>query len=363
MSKLNDSIGALGAWFERQKRVLPWRDDPSLYRVWISEIMLQQTQVATVVPYFNRFMTRFPRLEDLAQAPVEDVLAQWSGLGYYSRARNIHKAAQRAHRDGFPQNLAGWLEMPGVGPYTAGAVLSIALDHVVPILDGNIERVMSRLRRVGRYEAKKSRLWRLSKIFVKRGADLGVRPRVLNQALMELGATVCTPKKPACMLCPLADICRARAAGDMEAYPPTKPKAPWVQVREDVHLILGAAGRGLLMRQGVGDWRQDLWDLPADSPSKQDFESLGFVEVRYVVTRHKVSRRATIWRAKTAKPVWRAAEAQWVSLPQLTTAWEEGKVPPLPVGSALKKTLLAVRARYPEAWREAAPRNSRPAKA
>ena len=140
-----------GAWFERQQRVLPWRDQPTLYRVWVSEIMLQQTQVITVVPYFERFIAKFPDVHALARATEAEVTAQWAGLGYYSRARNLRKGAIAIEAEGrFPATRAEWLEIPGVGDYTAGAILSIAQNLPEPILDGNVERVLSRVRRVSR---------------------------------------------------------------------------------------------------------------------------------------------------------------------------------------------------------------------
>lgn len=327
-----DGLGALGAWFERQKRVLPWRDNPSLYRVWISEIMLQQTQVATVVPYFERFLERFPDVRALAEAPLDDVLLLWAGLGYYSRARNLHRAAQALAERGFPETLEGWLELPGVGRYTAGAILSIALDQPRPILDGNVERVLSRLRRVKRDENFKTRLWRLSLAFVERGAREGVQPSALNQALMELGATVCSPRRPRCEACPLSRLCRARAAGDAESFPPARPRKKWLEVREELHCLL-AGDRVLLRRRAAGEWRAGLWDLPAEAPVGA--ELVGSVQTRHVVTRHKVARVTRVWRARA----WGAAErdpagcdARWIAIAE----------PEVAVGSALRRTLEAV---------------------
>ncbi len=146
MSKFLMSLKSLERWFESQKRILPWRNLPSVYRVWISEVMLQQTQVVTVVPYFEKFVAKFPTVEDLAMAPEADVMQLWAGLGYYSRARNIHKTAKMINKQGqFPKTKEEWLDMPGVGPYTAGAILSIAENLPEPILDVNVERVLSRV--------------------------------------------------------------------------------------------------------------------------------------------------------------------------------------------------------------------------
>jgi adenine-specific DNA glycosylase len=172
---------SLGQWFERTSRVLPWRETPSPYRVWISEIMLQQTQVVTVVPYFERFLARFPTVESLAQASEDDVLLNWAGLGYYSRARNVHATAKQvAATGGFPASREAWLELPGVGPYTAGAISSIAYDQVEPILDGNVERVISRVKALDRSRgdsAYKGHLWKLSGLSVQMAAEVEVRPR------------------------------------------------------------------------------------------------------------------------------------------------------------------------------------------
>ena len=340
------ALDGLSAWFDRKKRILPWRDEPTLYRVWISEIMLQQTQVVTVVPYFERFLARFPSVEILAAAPMEDVLAQWAGLGYYSRARNLHKAAQKIVAEGgFSQDGSGrlatregWLEIPGVGDYTAGAILSIALDQPEAILDGNVERVLSRVRRVGRARGDalyKARLWRLSRAFVTRAHARGLHPRVINQALMELGATTCTPRKPLCDLCPLKGLCRAQARGEQEIYPPRKKRKEWLEVREELHCVVDPRGRVLLRQRREGEWRAGLWDLPSEAPGGA--ECLGSVESRHVVTRHKITRVTQVWRSVALT----AAEAgeggtRWVSL----------AAPEVAVGSALKKTLQSVRERY-----------------
>ncbi len=352
LKRLN-SLNHLGAWFERQKRVLPWRDEPTLYRVWISEIMLQQTQVITVIPYFERFVSRFPSVEALAEAPEEDVLLYWAGLGYYSRARNLHKAARQiVAAGGFPRDREGWLEIPGVGPYTAGAILSIALDQPESILDGNVERVLSRVRRVSRAQgdaAYKQRLWRLSRIFVERANEQGVRPSVLNQALMELGATVCTPKKPKCLLCPIATICRAHQMSEEEAYPPKKKRKEWLEVREEVHCIFDAKGRMLLSLRRPGEWRAGLWDFPEESPfAKTKLTRVGKVESKLIVTRHRITRTAYVWKAKPAQPssVLRASESG--ALGDSSLRWISTRSPEVAVGGSLQKTLRQIRDTYPE---------------
>jgi A/G-specific adenine glycosylase len=337
------AVRALGRWFGKTRRLLPWRDRPTLYRVWISEIMLQQTQVATVVPYFERFLARFPSVEKLAEAREEDVLLLWAGLGYYSRARNLHRAAKAiVERGGFPLTRDEWLEIPGVGPYTAGAIVSIALDQPEPILDGNVERVLSRVHAVARDRgdaAYKARLWELAARTVREGHELGVRPSVVNQALMELGATHCSPRKPACELCPFERVCRARARGEMEAFPPRRKPKAWVDLREELHLAVDGDGRVLLRRREAGEWRAGLWDLLEEKP--RGGRALGMLETRHVVTRHRVTRVTHVWRL--AKSAWKAAEAgedgiRWVRITH----------PDVPVGSAVRKTVQLARERFPE---------------
>jgi A/G-specific adenine glycosylase len=354
------SLDGLASWFERQKRVLPWRDHPSLYRVWVSEIMLQQTQVVTVVPYFERFMTRFPTVESLAEASEADVLLNWAGLGYYSRARNLHRGAQMIVAQGFPHTREGWLEIPGVGAYTAGAVLSIALDQPEAILDGNVERVVSRLRRVSRASgdtAYKVRLWRLSRALVEKAHQRRIRPSVLNQALMELGATTCTPRKPLCVFCPLTDLCRARAAGEQEAYPPRKKRKEWLLVKEELHCVLDGRGNVLLHQRQKGEWRAGLWDLPLEKPGVGALlQPVGEIETRHIVTRHKITRLTHVWRmtgaagAEKKSRLLKASENQELNA---ATRWVSISKPEVASGSALKRTLQEIHERFPEV----APRN------
>lgn len=304
------SILDLALWFERQKRVLPWRSEPTLYRVWVSEIMLQQTQVVTVLPYFERFMRRFPSVEALAEAQEIEVVEAWAGLGYYSRARNLHRAA-RFIRDlgAFPQTLEEWLEIPGVGPYTAGAIVSIALGQAEPILDGNVERVLSRVLSLGRQQQGethyKSRLWRWSGLLVRRGARLGVSPSVFNQALMELGALICTPKNPRCGECPLRGesgergACTAFRSGRPTDFPQKKAPKEWLRIEEQRHAWIRLdSSEWLLQRQVEGSWRAGLWDFLEQAPPAGKAKLLGEVKTRHVVTRHKIERTTQLWAVK-----------------------------------------------------------------
>lgn len=335
----------LSRWFERQKRVLPWRDSPTLYRVWVSEIMLQQTQVVTVVPYFERFLKAFPDVESLARAPEEEVLRLWAGLGYYSRARNLRSGARKIVAEGWPKDRAGWLEIPGVGEYTAGAVLSIALDKPEAILDGNVERVLSRLHRVDREKgdaAYKARLWELAREAVSRAQAAGVRPSVLNQALMELGATVCSPKAPRCEDCPVTDACAARLANRATEYPPRRKPKEWIAVEEELHCVLDGKGRVLVRLRESGEWRAGLWDLVERKPARA--RRLGSVESRHIVTRHKIVRTTQVWRLDARDSAGASAakcggRLRWISIAD----------PEVAVGSALRKTLEQVRETFPGA--------------
>lgn len=222
------SAEKLLAWYDRHARVLPWRAkrderaDP--YSVWLSEIMLQQTTVAAVKPYFEKFLARWPRVENLAAAPIEEIMQAWAGLGYYSRARNLHACATevaRAHGGRFPEDEESLRALPGIGPYTAAAIAAIAFGRRAAVVDGNVERVVTRLCAIAEPMPKAKRLVR-AHVDKMTPAE---RPGDFAQAMMDLGATICSPKTPSCILCPFADIGAARAAGDAERYPVKAPKA------------------------------------------------------------------------------------------------------------------------------------------
>lgn len=213
-------------WYQRfGRKNLPWQQEKTPYKVWLSEVMLQQTQVATVKPYFERFMSRFPSITDLAAAPLDEVLYLWTGLGYYARARNLHKAAVRVaekHGGTFPQTYDEVADLPGVGRSTAGAILSLSLGQHFPILDGNVKRVLARCYTIGGWPGRKEvekRLWQISEQVTP--AD---RVSQFNQAMMDLGAMVCTRTRPKCDICPLSSVCIAYANGSWADYPGKKPK-------------------------------------------------------------------------------------------------------------------------------------------
>jgi len=259
---------ALLVWFELHGRKdLPWQRDPTPYRVWVSEIMLQQTRVSVVVPYFERFMERFPALSNLAAAELDEVLHLWSGLGYYARARNLHRAARivvSEHGGEFPRTLDRLRGLPGIGRSTAGAILSLACGQRHPILDGNVKRVLARCFAVPGWPggaAVIDRLWALSEHCTPR-----VRVAEYNQAMMDLGATLCARSRPDCGRCPLAIGCEALARGNPTGYPHPKPRRS-IPVRETRMLaVLNGVGEVLLERRpAVGVWG-GLWSLPECGP-------------------------------------------------------------------------------------------------
>jgi len=248
-------------WFDRHRRDLPWRRSRDPYRIWLSEIMLQQTRVEVVIPYWERFLARFPTVEALAAAEVDEVLALWSGLGYYRRARQLHAAARQVAAVGaFPRTLEGWLGLPGIGPYTAAAVASIAFGVVAPVLDGNVERVLSR--RLALAESPKASGAR--RRLLEEGAALldPGRPGDSNQALMELGATLCTPRRPKCLLCPLAAGCRAALAGDPESFPVARAKRASEKRRLVVAVVERGEGVLLFRRPDDSPLLAGTWELP-----------------------------------------------------------------------------------------------------
>ena len=239
---------ALLAWYVQHRRELPWRQSLDPYAVWVSEMMLQQTQVATVIPYFQRWMQRFPNVATLAGAEESDVLHAWQGLGYYSRARNLQRAAARMmaeHAGRVPEHVAQLLELPGIGPYSAGAISSIAYGHAEPLVDGNVIRVLARLfalRGDPNRAPLKTQLWDVARSLVPADA-----PGDFNQALMELGATVCTPRNPRCSACPLAAHCQALKAQLVEILPELPARAKPTQVHM-VAAVSARAGRVLVTK-------------------------------------------------------------------------------------------------------------------
>jgi A/G-specific adenine glycosylase len=252
------------AWFDTYGRKdLPWQNPATPHRVWVSEIMLQQTQVATVIPYFERFMQRFPDVATLAAAQQDDVLALWSGLGYYARARNLHRAAQYLvdqHAGEFPEAIDTLQTLPGIGRSTAAAILSLSRNLPHPILDGNVKRVLARYHAVDGWPGKSAvgkRLWAISESALPRE-----RAGDYNQAMMDLGATLCTRTQPRCEACPVQLGCAAYAAREVERYPGRRDMPP-LPVREACMLLVRDAQQGVLLerRTGSGRWG-GLWSFP-----------------------------------------------------------------------------------------------------
>ncbi len=257
------------AWFERHGRKdLPWQQAPTPYRVWVSEVMLQQTQVATVIPYYQRFIARFPDLRSLAEAPTDEVLHHWSGLGYYARARNLQKAARtllREHQGVWPTELAAVQSLPGIGRSTAAAILSLACGQRQTILDGNVKRVLARYFAIDGWPGRGAvaqRLWRHAEALTP-----ARRTAHYNQAIMDLGATLCTRRNPCCDRCPVAADCRARIAGRQHDYPGKRPKKRLPERRVRMLLIRDPGGAVLLQRRPPSGVWGGLWCLPQTDPA------------------------------------------------------------------------------------------------
>ncbi len=250
-------------WFETNQRAMPWRNNRTPYRIWISELMLQQTRVDQVIPYFNRFMKRFPSLKSLAAASQEEVLKQWEGLGYYSRARNLHKAAKiiaTDHKGRFPKTAEEMIKLPGIGSYTVAAIGSLAFNLNLAVLDGNVIRVLSRLFAYNtdtRSTVAKKELQQLADDLLIKG-DAGN----FNEAMMELGATICLPKNPQCEVCPMIPACLGHKSGQPSHYPVKTPK------KKVPHIVVGAAvvtnrkGEVLIAQRREKDRLGGLWEFP-----------------------------------------------------------------------------------------------------
>jgi A/G-specific adenine glycosylase len=311
-------------WYDRHRRSLPWRETRDPYAIWVSEIMLQQTQVKTVIPYFERWMARFPTVCALATAAEDDVLHAWQGLGYYSRARSLKRAAElvlERFQGELPRAPEDLRALPGVGPYSAGAIASIAFGERVPVVDGNVIRVLTRLfglRGDPTRAPLKAELWRRAEGLVPRK-----RPGDFNQALMELGATVCTPEAPGCDACPLAAACEARARGMTSVLPDLPPRAKPTEVAM-VAAVVERRGRVLVLKRPADAARwPSMWQFPSveleprEAPERgaeravrqtlrttvQCGELLG--SVRHSVTRYRITLRVYRCRVRNdeaAKP-------------------------------------------------------------
>jgi len=268
-------------WFDSNGRKnLPWQLDATPYKTWLSEVMLQQTQVMTVIPYFNRFIESFPTVKALAEAPLDTVLSHWAGLGYYARARNLHKTAITINEKGgaFPEDIEGLIALPGIGRSTAGAILSIAFNKSHPILDGNVRRVLARFYAISGWTGHtkiSNELWKISTRYtpILRCADY-------TQAMMDLGATLCTRSQPACDICPITSACLARIEDKVKLLPTPKP-AKAIPSKKITFLILKNENQQILLekRPPVGIWG-GLWSLP-------EFEA--FADIQMLCEQKKIT--------------------------------------------------------------------------
>ncbi len=329
-------FAALVAWYQQNRRILPWREDPQPYRVWVSEIMLQQTQVDTVIPYFERFLAQFPTLETLANADQESVLKAWEGLGYYSRARNLHKAAKTVIQDWqgtIPDTYENLQKLPGLGPYCAAAVTSIAFGHPVPVVDGNVIRVFARFWGI-EDDIRQPKVRNL--IFDRLTPIIqAFNPSDFNQAMMELGALICKPKSPLCHQCPLATDCVAYQTQQTDRLP-VKSKAAPVPHHTIVVGVIWKDGKIL-----VGKRRQDqmlggLWEFPGgkcepnesleEALKREVLEETGlnvkvgppYCTVQHAYTHFKITLHAFPCEIISGKIVAKSAEElRWVALGEL----------------------------------------------
>jgi A/G-specific adenine glycosylase len=322
---------ALLVWYDRHRRDLPWRAKPGEvvepYRVWLSEIMLQQTRVETVIRYYENFLAKFPTVEKLAKAPLEEVLKRWAGLGYYARARNLHACARavvKEHGGKFPDTEDGLRELPGIGSYTAAAIATIAFGRKAAPMDGNIERVVARLFKVeAPLPAVKPELQNLAASLVpaNRAGDFA-------QAMMDLGSMICTPKNPSCMLCPWNDVCAAHLSGEPEIYPKRTPKAEGKLRRGAAFVVLREDGAVLLRRRprrgllgGMSEVPNTEWSAGFDEKAALDFVPLkakwhrkpGYV--RHVFTHFPLE--LSVYVAKIAKDTSAPKGARFVKIEKL----------------------------------------------
>lgn len=338
----------LRPWYAAHRRDLPWRRDPRPWPVWLSEIMCQQTRVDSAIPYWRRFMQRYPTPADLAAAPLDDILGLWAGLGYYARARNLHAAANQVverHGGAVPDDPEAFGALKGVGRYTKGAVMSIAFGHRLPAVDGNAVRVICRLDHLTedpRPPRNREVIWRRAAAVID-----GERPGDLNQAFMELGATVCTPKSPTCLLCPVADLCLARKAGVEQALP-VKPKR---KARRTAHrvaaLVRDDAGRIWLGQRPTEGLLGGLWGLPAvdaggpDGPALRALALEPDLDAAPITVEHGFTH--LIWRVHT----WRATGTPAGGEAVRWQAFAEHELPALGLSGPSLKALRACGVKLP----------------
>lgn len=332
-------------WFEVNKRSMPWRKKPTPYNVWISEVMLQQTQVIKVIPYFNKFIQAFPTVNHLACAQLDDVYLIWAGLGYYSRARNLYQASKiikDQYKGALPKTKEELLSLPGIGPYTAGAILSIAYQKNEALLDGNVERFFSRFFKIKDPKKDSKKMWELSKSSLNEAVLQGVSPRLFNQALMEHGALTCTPKSPKCSYCVFSQNCKAYQEKSVMSYPAKKEKK-WINMQENVLCLFNPLKNQILLQKNtIGSWRAGMWDLPESQKLSEKFNlnnkktliKQGVVESKHIVTHHKINRKTSIYIIKKEARFKKFKNHEWVNLDSLYL-----EQPQYALSSSAQKTL------------------------
>lgn len=302
------------AWYDRSRRPLPWRSSRDPYLIWVSEVMLQQTTVLAVIPYYQRFIARFPTIEALAGAPIEEVLSVWSGLGYYRRARMLWQGARQvqALRGGLPRTAADLQLLPGIGPYTAAAIASIAFDEPVAVVDGNVIRVLTRLERIDGDPAVR-KIRRQIEATAARLVD-PQRPGDSNQALMELGALICTPRAPQCSSCPWQSDCTARRHDQAEMYPQKAPRPALTKIeRVALWIESDKDQRFLLCRIPDRQVNAGLWEFPAADRSDLSVRIGPVVAtVKHTITRYRIS--VTLQSAELEQPTRVPDDCRWVSI-------------------------------------------------
>ena len=333
-------------WYRENRRELPWRKNSDPYRVWVSEIMLQQTQVKTVIPYFEEFLRTYPSIKALADAQENEILSAWSGLGYYKRGRNLHKAARivcEQHGGEFPRDFGQALQLPGIGPYTAGAILSLAYGEPMPILDGNVGRLFSRYLKIeGALEG--STLAKLRKFLVQLVSEASVAENIrdFNQALMEMGALVCTPRDPQCVSCPLAASCIAYQKGLEKTLPQPRTRRAVQEFHYTVALI--ARGEKYLLTQNWNDtFLRGFWEFPRiqGPPTSRLAENFKMTHGLHLKVRKRaapVAHRIT-FRKLNFHPVLVSLQSP---APQQTFTWTKPGQKGYPISSYIQKILKSL---------------------
>lgn len=333
------------AWFAEFQRDLPWRRTEDPYRIWLSEIMLQQTRVAAVIPYYERFLQHFPNVRTLAEAPEQEVLRLWAGLGYYSRARNLQKAAKQIvteHDSRFPGTATEALALSGIGGYTAAAILSIAYGKKLAVLDGNVARVISRLGAI-RGDLRTGSRWQE----LQKAADELLAPNVpgdWNQAMMELGATMCTPRSPQCLLCPVAEFCEARKLGLAEVIPEKRSKRDTIEITLAALVLVDPNGQTLLLppksfgntytEPEVAALLSGMWHFPTIQVRRNAVK-----ELRALVSRWNASGRKLRAELQPLQPTRHAVTYRQITV--LPFRLELAKVPQIAYGKLLPLTDLS----------------------